>query len=203
MCIRDRVYAILDFVTVQANESSQGKNSIRVVIDQLSDINLSKNLIFEIKDVTHNSSPSSFQDKINKSFSFIFIDDYTLEILNSEDLYSALVAEGNDFDSYGSMFIINGMNSIKKFNQDSKLYRTLSVKEINNNEFEITGGEYNPAKFQAVDEIKHLRKPFLPIPPQADMEIPEAPQNLILLDLTYRGESSISSSSGSGATSGY
>ena len=79
----------------------------------------------------------------------------------------------------------------------------LANEAIDNNEFEITGGEYNPAKFKAVDEIKHLRKPFLPIPPQADMEIPDAPKNLNLFDLTFRGSPGGPAAASSGSSSGY
>lgn len=197
------VTSIADFEPVSADKSIQGKNSIRLFVDHLGDIDLTKNLVMDIKGVAHENQSSNFQQKINETFSFIFIDDFRLEILNSEDLYDDFIADGNNFDSYGYISIINGMSFIKKFNQESKLYRTLSVKEVNNNEFEITGGEYNPAKFRAVDEIKHLRKPFLPIPPQADMDIPDAPKNLNLFDLTFRGNSAGTASTSSGTSSGY
>jgi hypothetical protein len=60
----------------------------------------------------------------------------------------------------------------------------MSVKEVQDNEYEVVGLEYNASKFAAVDKKGVVRKPTLPIPPQADMAIPEAPDGLQLIDLT-------------------
>ena len=46
------------------------------------------------------------------------------------------------------------------------------------------GLEYNESKFDAIDRRKAVRKPYLPIPPQVDMKIPDPPEDLILTDLT-------------------
>jgi hypothetical protein len=60
----------------------------------------------------------------------------------------------------------------------------MSVKEVSKNSYEIVGLEYNPSKFDSVDKQFTVRRPVMPIPPQADMRIPEAPDSLILTDLT-------------------
>ena len=52
------------------------------------------------------------------------------------------------------------------------------------NQYEVVGLEYNASKFDAVDKKGIIKKPHLPIPPQADMNIPDAPTQLILNDLT-------------------
>jgi hypothetical protein len=67
---------------------------------------------------------------------------------------------------------------------EGQLFRTIGVKEISENKYEVTGLEYNYSKFYAVDQKGAVRTPALPIPPQADMSIPEAPDGLLLFDLT-------------------
>ena len=70
------------------------------------------------------------------------------------------------------------------FGQGPQLFRTLSVKELSENKYEVTALEYNPSKFLAAEKKGPPRSPSLPIPPQADMSLPEAPDGLLLFDLT-------------------
>lgn len=205
---------ITEFQNIHAINALQDKNSVRIQVANIDEINLSENFDIKISGVSH-ATDSSINAKINKTMSVVYIEDGLLEIINSDTLYDDIAAAGNDFSTTGAISLISGVDLVKKQNQESKLYRTLSVKEVNNNEFEITGGEYNPSKFKAIEEIQNLRKPFIPIPPQVDMDIPSAPINLILSDLTYRVKSSsgpetsgygagaTSSSSSSSSSSGY
>jgi len=75
---------------------------------------------------------------------------------------------------------VDGSSSIL----EGQLFRTMSVKEMDENKYEVTGLEYVQAKFDSVDKKSIVRRPVIPIPPQADMAIPEAPTDLILTDLT-------------------
>jgi len=61
----------------------------------------------------------------------------------------------------------------------------MGVKEISENKYEVSGLEYNSSKFDAVDKKGIIKRPHLPIPPQADMSVPEAPTNLILSNLSF------------------
>jgi hypothetical protein len=60
------------------------------------------------------------------------------------------------------------------------------MKELEQGSFEIIGSEYNINKFNAVDKNTSISRPFIPIPPQADMQLPEAPSGLSLFDYTIR-----------------
>ena len=67
---------------------------------------------------------------------------------------------------------------------ESQLFRVISIKELGENKYEVSGLTYNASKFSVVDKKGSVRKPHLPIPPQADMDIPDAPTSLSLNDLT-------------------
>ena len=67
---------------------------------------------------------------------------------------------------------------------EGQLFRVLNVKEIAENQFEVTGLEYNSSKFDFIDKKGVSRKPRSPIPPQADMDAPESPEDLVVTDLT-------------------
>ena len=69
-------------------------------------------------------------------------------------------------------------------NLESQLFRTVSVKEISENKYEVAALEYNISKFFAAEKKGPPRSPSLPIPPQADMSLPEAPDGLLLFDLS-------------------
>ena len=65
-----------------------------------------------------------------------------------------------------------------------QFFRTAMVKEMDDNQYEVTGIEYNAAKFDSIDKKTIIKKPLLPIPPQEDMAVPPAPDGLLLTDLT-------------------
>ena len=58
------------------------------------------------------------------------------------------------------------------------------MKEISENKYEVTGLEYSPFKFNAVDKKGSTKQPAAPIPPQANMKVPEPPTNLQLTSLS-------------------
>ena len=136
--------------------------------------------------MVHNFNSSSFQQNINSEFETVYVSENIIELLNSESLHEYLSIEGDDFSTYGSANHINTESIISQSEQNSKLYRVVSCKEIKSNEFEVVGAEYNPEKFQAIDKNYMTRKPDVPIPPQADMTIPDPPESLFLSDLTFR-----------------
>ena len=74
--------------------------------------------------------------------------------------------------------------SINQRIYESALYRVMSINEEPYNKYKVSALEYNPSKFAAIDKKGIVRKPSLPIPPQADMSVPEPPEGLILTDLT-------------------
>jgi predicted phage tail protein len=66
-----------------------------------------------------------------------------------------------------------------------QFFRTISIKEASGGKYEVAGLEYNPAKFDSIDKKTVIKKPSLPMPPQEDMSLPVAPDDLKLVDLSY------------------
>jgi hypothetical protein len=177
---------IISFRVVDRLNSIQDKNCIQVELQPNHQFNILKNLQINISGVVHNFNSSSFQQNINSEFETVYVSENIIELLNSESLHEYLSIEGDDFSTYGSANHINTESIISQSEQNSKLYRVVSCKEIKSNEFEVVGAEYNPEKFQAIDKNYMTRKPDVPIPPQADMTIPDPPESLFLSDLTFR-----------------
>lgn len=177
---------IINFYAVDRLDSIQDKNCIRVELQPAHEFDILKNLKMNINGVSHALNDSSFQENINSKFETIYVSENMIELISSESLYEYLNTEGNDFNSYGSANYIENSDIINQRIQGSKLYRVVSCKEIKSNEFEVVGTEYNPEKFQAIDKNYMTRKPDIPIPPQADMTIPDSPESLFLSDLTFR-----------------
>jgi predicted phage tail protein len=177
---------IINFQVVDRLDSIQDKNCIRVELQPGHEFNILRNLKININGVAHSINGSSFEENINSKFDTIYVSVNMVELLDSESLYEYLNTEGSDFNSYGSANYVEDSNIINQRIQGSKLYRVVSCKEIKSNEFEIVGTEYNPEKFQAIDKNHMTRKPDIPIPPQADMTIPDSPESLFLSDLTFR-----------------
>lgn len=177
---------IINFKAVDRLDSIQDKNCIRVELQPNHKFNILKNLKINIKGVVHNFNGSDFQQNINSEFETAYVSENMIELLASESLYEYLNIEGDDFSVYGTANHINTESIISQREQNSKLYRVVSCKEIKSNEFEVVGTEYNPEKFQAIDKNYMTRKPDVPIPPQADMTIPDSPESLFLSDLTFR-----------------
>ena len=68
----------------------------------------------------------------------------------------------------------------------SQKFRIKSIKEADRGIYEVSASEYNPLKFKAIENNINVERPRAYIPPQADMTIPEAPENLHLIDITFR-----------------
>lgn len=179
---------IKEFHAVNSANSLQGQNSI--IIEFFNENNLDLNLNNELTIEQVSSGNLEFDQFINKDLSVIFVNKNSVEIVDSSGAYDLLsMIDINDFAiisgvsgiGYASYIARPEASAERKL--QSQLFRALSVKEVSKNEFEVTGLEYNPYKFRYVDKKGIARKPKSPIPPQADMDVPEAPTNLILTSL--------------------
>ena len=124
---------------------------------------------------------------INKKWEAVYIDDLNLELIGSNLEAADFLQDSYQINDYGKVKYESVASSIFLNFLEKKLYRTLSVKELPDGEFEVSGMEYNFQKFKSVDENESLRTPYFPIPPQADMSVPDSPSDLDLEDNTYRG----------------
>lgn len=176
--------SISNFEAVQAADSVQNKNSIRVELEFYHDLDIIRNLSLTIKEVVSSDDPSDFQQGINKKWSTIYVDSNTVELIDSEAEYQSLNLES--LSSLGIVKCVKDSQIINQSEESSKLYRVVSCKENSSNNFDIIGSEYNLNKFEAIDKRHIVRQPSVSIPPQANMSIPEPPENLILSDLTQR-----------------
>ena len=148
------------------------------------DLDIIRNLSLTIKEVVSSDDPSDFQQGINKKWSTIYVDSNTVELIDSEAEYQSLNLES--LSSLGIVKCVKDSQIINQSEESSKLYRVVSCKENSSNNFDIIGSEYNLNKFEAIDKRHIVRQPSVSIPPQANMSIPEPPENLILSDLTQR-----------------
>ncbi len=117
----------------------------------------------------------------NNYWKLLKINDFEFELLNSSS--AADLIGSNSYTSGKISFLSNEVETFSG-HMDSKLYKTMSTKENADGTFEVTGLEYVAAKFGAIDKTDKVLRPRVPIPPQASMDIPEAPTDLILTDLT-------------------
>lgn len=171
---------ISDIVSVDKDESIQGFQSLRVVLSQGHGLDILKNNVLTISGFT--SPNASLNQLLNDRWVTIFVNDNVVELIDSGQV--AQLIDGAQILSNGSVSFVESATSIVERYLEGQMFRTLSVKEISDNQYEVTGLEYNASKFDAVDKKGIIKKPHLPIPPQADMNIPEAPTQLILNDLT-------------------
>ena len=111
------------------------------------------------------------------------ISDTVFELIGSEHLHTIFNTNSN-ISASGKISIIESFGSEVSQKIESQLFRTMSVKEMSEGKYEVAGLEYNQGKFNAVDKKTVVRRPIIPIPPQADMSIPEPPESLILTDLS-------------------
>ena len=167
-----KIESISSVYRVDADDSLQGINSIQVALGQGSQIRIKNNIVVEISGVDSN---------IDGKWSILRVTDTVFELVESATAYALLSSTITDQGQVS--YLENPQSVIQRYLQ-SQLFRVLSVKELSENKYEVTGLEYNRSKFSAVDKKGVIRKPVLPIPPQADMSVPEAPDGLILTDLT-------------------
>jgi predicted phage tail protein len=170
--------SISDVVSVSAEESLQGVNSIRIVFDQGHALDLRRNHQMTIYDF--NSSSSTFSNLMQKEWSTIYVNPNVVELIGSE-------TEANETFTFtnGKIRYDASPEFINQRYLEGQLFRVMGVKEISENKYEVSGLEYNNSKFDAVDKKGIIKRPHLPIPPQADMSVPEAPTNLILSNLSF------------------
>ena len=119
---------------------------------------------------------------MNKKWNTIYVDSNTIELIDSDEAYNLI--DSASIEDKGEMFFTEDINIKTSRIFQTQLFRTLGVKELDNNQFEVQGIEYSPAKFDMVDKDASVQLPLMPIPPQANMSLPEAPEDLILTDLS-------------------
>jgi predicted phage tail protein len=184
------------FDYLNAASSLQAKESIRINLSETHAEIIKDGQEVFIEGVTDSSG--DFDDYVNVVYVYdnvdkrwttsvdpwalIKINDYQFELVNSSPLVSKL--NSSNITSYGKISFTPPPSSEAERVLEGQLFRTMSVKEKSQNRYEIVGLEYNQSKFDAVDKQTVVRQPVMPIPPQADMRIPEAPDTLILTDLT-------------------
>lgn len=180
---------IKEFHSLQAEDSMQGVDSVLVEFFDGHGLEIDKNNNITIEQI--NSGNSTFDSLINKKWTTVYVNKNTVELVESSQEkalldsinYSSFV-KTEDAQSIGFVTYIISPESRIQRNLESQLFRVLSVKEISENQFEVTGLEYNASKFDFIDKKGVSRKPRSPVPPQADMNVPESPEGLVLTDVT-------------------
>jgi predicted phage tail protein len=164
--------------SVDENQSVQGESAVRVELSGGHGINLDLTQIIDISAVA--SANQQFDNLINSEWYFSKVDTNVIELESSASLIGLMIG----ITEYGFVNIELPPESKVFRKLESQLFRTISVKELSENKYEVTALEYNPSKFLAVEQKGPPRSPALPIPPQADMSLPDAPDGLLLFDLT-------------------
>lgn len=174
---------------LSAEDSLQGKESVLLEFFDGHGLEIDKNNSIEVGEV--DSGNATFDTLINKKWTTIYINKNAVELIESSQektlldsiSYSNFVKTEDGLSIGFVTYIISPESRIQR-NLESQLFRTLSVKEIAENQFEVTGLEYNPSKFDFIDKKGVSRKPRSPVPPQADMNAPESPEGLVVTDVT-------------------
>lgn len=173
---------IFEMFHINQNDSIQGKESIRLTFSgYVSDLNFKKNTQLNIKDFS-SDNPQLDEFMNNTIWDTAYVNLNTVELLESQSV--ALLFKESEIFSVGSIAFSKRPESLVDRNVSKQMFRLLSVKETADNSYEVVGLEYNASKFNSVDKKGVIKKPFLPIPPQADMELPDAPTRLILNSLS-------------------
>lgn len=161
---------------VDAGQALQEKQSVQLNITNNLEFDLTKNYNMFIDGVTGVGSSS-----INKTWNFIFVNENTIELVDSEDIYA--LNSGFDFNAANFYLVSEFDSDLKKF-IEAKYFRILNNKEVSKGNYEITATQYAADKFDAIDKKGVIRKPVVPIPPQEGMEVPDGPTNLVLKSST-------------------
>lgn len=166
--------------SVDGNSTVQGEDAVRVELEDGHGMNLERNGKAVISGIIGPASPA------NGEWYIIKIDENVIELVTSSGITGSVprLGEYGAEVEVGTLSLTESISSLVDRFLEGQLFRTLGVKEISENKYEVTGLEYNYSKFFAVDRKGAVRTPVLPIPPQADMAIPEAPDGLLLFDLT-------------------
>tara|TARA_B100000212_G_scaffold136765_2_gene103002 strand:+ start:1020 stop:5933 length:4914 start_codon:yes stop_codon:yes gene_type:complete len=88
-------------------------------------------------------------------------------------------------ETLGNHELSFNINSFK--NAGRMQYRIVSVTELDQGKYKIKASEYNKHKFDLIEKELAVQKPVFPIPPQASMAPPKAPQIEEIVDLTQSG----------------
>lgn len=173
--------SIINFVKIESQHSSQGKDGVVVELagDHSVEFDLARSL--EIFGVDTDNQFGSF---INSKWQFIRLASNRVELVASSSAAALLSSAVFINQQKGTLSIVKIFRFEAELDLKSQLFRTVSVKEITENNYEVVGLEYNPSKFLAADSKGVTRSPSLPIPPQADMSIPDPPDGLLLFDLS-------------------
>jgi len=111
---------------------------------------------------------------------------YDFYLLIGKTITEAVSAfTGNE--ASGGVYKISGAK-ISPTQMYSQKFRIKGTKDNGDGSFEVIGSEYNPYKFAAIEKNINIQKPRAYIPPQADMSVPDAPEDLELFDITFRPE---------------
>ena len=175
---------ILQIDHVDSSDSRQSSDAIRITLSSGHNLDLYRNREIEIS--SFNSNNTTLNNLINKNWNTIQINDNVLELIisDSNDLSAVNQIEAATITNNGVLEYIESIESQTLRNFQSQLFRVISVKEIEDRKYEVGGLEYNVSKFDSIDKDLSIRVPSIPIPPQADMELPDAPEGLQLFDLT-------------------
>lgn len=163
---------------INPGQSMHQKNSVILEVRNDLNIDLMRNYNVIIKGV----GGSGFDTKeVNKSWFYSFVNETSIEIVDSENLYSSF--ENLDFNSAKIYLLKEFQDELKSF-VSGKKFRVLNTKEMSESKFEVVATEYSLEKFEAIDKKGVVRRPVIPIPPQEGMDVPEAPTELILTSST-------------------
>jgi predicted phage tail protein len=156
------------------------KDCIKIRLPEGHGLDLYRNRVIEISGFT--SGSDSLNSIMNAKWSTAFVNDDEVELFDSES--AASIIQSTNVSDSGSIFYTESIKNISLRHFQSQAFRVLSVKEMEYRKYEVVGLEYNKSKFESIDKNLPIKVPTVPIPPQADMRLPEPPQNLILSDLT-------------------
>lgn len=164
---------------VSAQNSVQGVDSIRLQFNDGHGFDLIRNPSLVISGAIIEGETQSFA-ALNRRWSVIYVQENLVELVDS-GIAAVKLIDRNLSTGEVSWDANPSVNTERYY--ERQRFRVLSVKEVSDNQYEIAGLEYNASKFLAVDRKGAVRKPYLPIPPQADMEKPTAPTNLVIQSL--------------------
>lgn len=118
----------------------------------------------------------SSNENLNKRWEIIFKTQDSFELIDSQDI----ILSGQEVEVDYISTDINFKKLTDKYFK-TQMYRVLSVKEQSNKTFEVIASEYNSSKYTAADSSGLIETPILPIPPQANMRVPNAPTQLSVI----------------------
>ena len=135
-----------------------------------------------------NSSNSTLNNLINKKWNVVKVSHLVFELIDSSSIATnstyksaADAVSGSDFGRFDKAAApVNPSDRLIK----PQLFRCVSVTEGQEDKYEVSGIEYDSTKFDAIDKNNIIKKPTLPIPPQEDMSLPEAPTKIFLTNLS-------------------